>query len=208
MVTVPNALSVMRLILVPVLYLLALQDMHAAFLGVLVVSFLTDLVDGPIARRLNQMSDIGAQLDSWADFAVYVSLPIWGAWLWPEIITIQRPYITAVLVSYMAPVIVGVIKYGRLPSLHTYGAKLSAICIGCGAILMFGFEIYLPFRLCVPLALATAIDEIFTITLLRSWRPNVKSSWHAVRLRRTGQDIDHVPNATASSYHPRGWKQD
>ncbi len=207
MVTIPNALSVVRLLLVPVLYLLAMQGMHAEFLGVLVVSFLTDLVDGPIARRLNQISDIGAQLDSWADFAVYVSLPIWGAWLWPEVMRIQRPYITTVLASYIAPVIIGVIKYGRLPSLHTYGAKASAVCVGVSAILMFGFGVYWPFRLCLPLAVVTAADEIVAITALRSWRPNVRTCWHALRLRRTGNDIEHIPNATASSYHPRGWKE-
>ena len=206
MITIPNALSVVRLLLVPVLYLLAMRGMHAEFLGLLMVSFLTDLVDGPVARRLNQISDIGAQLDSWADFAVYISLPVWGAWLWPEIMHSQKPYVTAVLVSYIAPVIVGVIKYGRLPSLHTYGAKASAVANGVSVILMFGFRIYLPFRLCVPLAVVTAIDEIVAITVLRSWRPNVRTMWHAIRLRRSGHDIDHIPNATASSYHPHGWK--
>ncbi len=206
MLTIPNALSVVRVLLVPVLYLLAIEEMHAEFLGVLMVSFLTDLVDGPIARRLNQISDIGAQLDSWADFAVYVSLPVWGGWLWPAVMQIQRPYVTAVLVSYIAPVIIGVIKYGRLPSLHTYGAKASAVFVGISVILMFGFAVYWPFRLCVPLAVATAIDEIVAITCLRSWRPNVRTCWHAIHLRRSGKDIDHIPNATASSYHPGGWK--
>ena len=57
-------------------------------------------------------------------------------------------------------------------------------------------------------AVVTALDEILAITVLRSWRPNVPSSWHAIQLRRAGEDIDHIPNATASSYHPRGWKAD
>ncbi len=207
MVTIPNALSVVRLLLVPLLYLLAMRGMHAEFLGVLMVSFATDLVDGPIARCLNQMSDIGAQLDSWADFAVYVSVPIWWAWLWPDVMAIQRPYVIAILVSVIAPAITGVIKYGRLPCLHTYGAKALAVCVGVSLILMFGFDVYWPFRFCVPLAVVTAADEIVAITVLRSWRPNVRTSWHAIRLRRAGKDIDHVPNATASSYHPRGWRE-
>ncbi len=208
MITIPNALSVVRLVLVPVLYLLAINSMKAEFLGVLVVSLVTDLVDGPIARRLNQMSDIGAQLDSWADFAIYISLPVWGFWLWPDIMAAQKPYITTVLICFIAPVIIGVVKYGRLPSLHTYAAKASAVCVGTGAILMFGFRVYLPFRLCVPLAVFTAVDEIIAITVLRSWRPNVRSAWHAIRLRRSGSDIAHRPNATASSYHPNGWEHE
>ena len=70
--TVPNALSIFRLILLPVfatLYLMS--DENPALLywsfGVLVLSGLTDLFDGLIARRCNQISDLGKILDPVAD---------------------------------------------------------------------------------------------------------------------------------------------
>jgi cardiolipin synthase len=67
-VTVPNALSVLRLLGVP-LFLWLLLGPHAdvAALIVLAASGLTDWADGVLARRLNQTSKLGALLDPLAD---------------------------------------------------------------------------------------------------------------------------------------------
>lgn len=66
--TVPNALSVLRLLGVP-LFLWLLLGPHADgwALGVLALSGVTDWADGVLARRLNQRSDFGAMLDPAAD---------------------------------------------------------------------------------------------------------------------------------------------
>lgn len=66
--TVPNAVSFVRLLLVPVFLWLVLgpeQDEWA--LIVLMVSGITDYLDGKLARSLNQISKIGAILDPVAD---------------------------------------------------------------------------------------------------------------------------------------------
>ena len=70
--TVPNALSIFRLILLPVFATLYLRsEEHPELLywsfGVLVLSGLTDLFDGLIARHFNQISDLGKILDPAAD---------------------------------------------------------------------------------------------------------------------------------------------
>jgi cardiolipin synthase len=94
LVTIPNLLSVVRIVLLPVFLWLVLgpeQDVLA--LLVLVVSGVTDYLDGKLARRLNQTSKIGAILDPVADrlyiLAVVVGLalrdiiPWWLAVLLP-----------------------------------------------------------------------------------------------------------------------------
>jgi len=67
-VTVPNALSVLRLLGVP-LFLWLLLGPHAdiAALIVLALSGFTDWADGVLARKLNQTSKLGALLDPAAD---------------------------------------------------------------------------------------------------------------------------------------------
>lgn len=77
--TIPNLLSVFRLVLIPVyvgLYLNAGKDltMHLAAAGVLGVSCLTDAVDGQIARRFNMVTTLGKLLDPLADKATQFSL--------------------------------------------------------------------------------------------------------------------------------------
>lgn len=78
--TIPNLLSLFRLILIPVyvsIYLNATEDWHYYLsAGILAVSCLTDLVDGQIARRFNMISNLGKLLDPIADKATQLALII------------------------------------------------------------------------------------------------------------------------------------
>ena len=66
--TIPNALSFLRLLLVPVFLWLVLGPEHDEIaLAVLMVSGITDYLDGKLARKFNQASKIGAILDPVAD---------------------------------------------------------------------------------------------------------------------------------------------
>lgn len=67
-VTVPNVLSLFRLLMVPLFVWLALvPEADGAAVVVLVVSGATDWLDGRIARRWNQISRVGQLLDPVAD---------------------------------------------------------------------------------------------------------------------------------------------
>ncbi|KQM16865.1 CDP-diacylglycerol--glycerol-3-phosphate 3-phosphatidyltransferase [Plantibacter sp. Leaf171] len=67
MVTIPNALSVLRILLVPVFLILLVQGEDLWALVTLAFSGVTDLLDGWIARRFDQMTRLGRQLDPAAD---------------------------------------------------------------------------------------------------------------------------------------------
>ena len=65
--TIPNALSLLRLLLIPVIVVLYTRGERAWALVVLLLSGLTDTVDGYIARHFNMVSDLGKILDPVAD---------------------------------------------------------------------------------------------------------------------------------------------
>ncbi len=65
--TIPNVLSFLRLIGVPIFLILILQKQDLAAVILLAVASLTDLLDGRIARRFNQISRLGQMLDPLAD---------------------------------------------------------------------------------------------------------------------------------------------
>jgi cardiolipin synthase (CMP-forming) len=65
--TVPNVLSAMRLLGVPFFLWLVLAGHDGWAVAVLMISGVTDWLDGKIARRWNQMSNVGALLDPAAD---------------------------------------------------------------------------------------------------------------------------------------------
>ena len=78
--TIPNVLSLFRLVLIPVYVVLYLgaQKPEDYFLAaaILAVSCLTDLIDGKIARHFNMISNTGKILDPLADKATQFTLII------------------------------------------------------------------------------------------------------------------------------------
>ncbi len=64
---IPNALSVLRLVLIPVFAVLYLTGESNWAFGVLLFSGITDLLDGVIARKCHQITDCGKLLDPLAD---------------------------------------------------------------------------------------------------------------------------------------------
>jgi len=65
--TVPNMLSLLRIILIPIFIYLYIDGERDLALGVLFLASITDLLDGIIARAFNQKSRIGYILDPLAD---------------------------------------------------------------------------------------------------------------------------------------------
>ena len=69
LVNIPNALSLTRLLLIPVLLGLAWHGQTTASLVVIALCFASDALDGFVARLLHQRTQFGARLDSIAYFA-------------------------------------------------------------------------------------------------------------------------------------------
>jgi len=65
--TIPNVISFIRLMAIPVFLYLVWTERDLAGFIVLVVAVLTDFVDGLVARKLNQVSKLGQFLDPFAD---------------------------------------------------------------------------------------------------------------------------------------------
>ncbi|MBB6334417.1 CDP-diacylglycerol--glycerol-3-phosphate 3-phosphatidyltransferase [Schaalia hyovaginalis] len=85
----PNALTVLRLILVPVFILLLVSGAHSArwwALAVFMVAAYTDHLDGRIARARGLVTDFGKIVDPIADKALtlgaFIMLSIAHPWLW------------------------------------------------------------------------------------------------------------------------------
>jgi len=65
--TLANAVSVVRLLAIPVFLWLVIEDRLLIAFVLLVVAVLTDFVDGMIARRMNEITKLGQFLDPFAD---------------------------------------------------------------------------------------------------------------------------------------------
>lgn len=89
MFTLPNLITIVRVLLIPVVAFLLLDHDYKLAFAVFVAAAIGDWLDGFLARRLNQMSQLGAVLDPVADkmtmmivailMAAQGMLPIWLA---------------------------------------------------------------------------------------------------------------------------------
>ena len=96
--TIPNLLSLFRLVLIPVyvvIYLNATTAMEYILAGsILAASCLTDMVDGKIARHFNMISTVGKVLDPVADKATQFTLTL--------CLSLKYPVLQPVLVLFVA----------------------------------------------------------------------------------------------------------
>ena len=124
----PNILTVLRIVLVPVFLIVLFWHPDDALwrLGatlVFVVAILTDLADGKIARRYNLVTDFGKLWDPVADKALtgaaFISLGILGElWWWIIIVILVREWGITWLRA-------GIAKYGIMPA--NKGGKLKTV---------------------------------------------------------------------------------
>lgn len=177
-VSIPNLLSGFRIIAAPLLLYLAWLGHSNQFLALFVVLLLSDSIDGFLARRLNEVSELGAKLDSWGDLMTIISFPLCAWWLWPEILKREAFFVLVALVAYILPLLVGFVKFHRLPSYHTWSSKTSAVLMGSAVIILFIIDIAWPFRCTTIIESFVACESIFITLRLQKLQNNVRSYWH------------------------------
>ena len=90
--TIPNLLSVIRILLIPVFAYLFYNDEKIMAVVVLAISGLTDTFDGQIARKFNQISALGKVLDPVADKLTQITIAVM---LFIDFKTASNPIINA-----------------------------------------------------------------------------------------------------------------
>jgi cardiolipin synthase (CMP-forming) len=105
--TVPNVISLVRLLLVPVFAVLIVEGQDVWALVVLAVSGASDWADGVLARRLDQVTRIGQVLDPAAD-RLFILVTLLGlAWrgvvpVWLLVVIVARDVLLAALLPWLA----------------------------------------------------------------------------------------------------------
>ena len=167
---VPNALSILRLTcLIP---LILLRPFTLPFTIVYLVAIVSDMLDGPIARKFKIATPFGATLDSIADFFLVVVMlvrliPIIDFSNW--ILT----WITFAIVLRALSIAIAFIRYKRIAFIHTYFNKF------------FSFILCLfPF-----LYLFLDADAVFTVILVIAMIAFFEELW--INITSKELDLDH-----------------
>lgn len=180
----PNIVSSIRILMAPLMMALAMQHQTFWFFVAMLFSGFTDVLDGFLARRLNQVTTLGSRLDSWGDFIVYSTLAV-SAWLmWPDIVKSEWLFAAVIVISFTLPVLVGLVKFHSVVSYHTWSAKLAVLLTFIGYILLFAGISNWMFRLAAMVCIYAALEEIIISLIIKQQQHDVKNIWQAIKYNK------------------------
>lgn len=179
----PNLVSSTRILLAPILFGLAFLKLEYWFLGAVIFSGLTDVLDGYLARKLNMITALGAHLDSWGDFVIYSTMAVCAWILWPEITRRELFYCALILFSFLLPALIGLLRFGKLTGYHTWSVKIAVLATFIGYITLYADLASWPFMLASWLCVYAGVEEILITFTLREEQTDVRSLRAAWKLR-------------------------
>lgn len=182
--TVPNLISAARILGVIPLLWLAWEGERLPFLWVMLFLLATDWIDGKLAVALDCETIVGARLDSAADALMYAAFALAFWWLEGDAVRREIGWLLAVLATWGLSGAIGLVRFGRLPSYHTLGAKVSWFVVGVVAViwLVTGRAGAVPWAL--GLVILTNVEAAMIGLVLPQWRANVPTLLHALGIRR------------------------
>jgi len=157
--TIPNLLSLLRLLLIPVIVILYVKAYHYASVALIVLSALTDIVDGWIARHFNMTSDFGKFLDPVADKLTQVAMLSCLVIRYPWSITLVGLLIVKEIFQFVYGLIV--LKKTNVMNSARWFGKVNTVILYAAMILLF-------LHPNIPETIATAILIVCGLTMLCS----------------------------------------
>jgi len=138
---IPNILSLYRLISLPFILVLIYLGYEKTFVFLFAFNQITDIADGYLARKLNQMTPIGAILDSYADLGSYV-IAVYGITRFQPVV-FEMPYLvwwTTFLLLYVISYPITFLRYRKwVAGLHLYSSKITGYVQGSFLVFLFIF---------------------------------------------------------------------
>jgi CDP-diacylglycerol--glycerol-3-phosphate 3-phosphatidyltransferase len=174
---------VFRILAAPGLVLLAATDRRSEAVALFAAMAVSDWVDGKIAVRFDQRSEIGPWLDSLADGVMYAALLFAAVLLDAERLHSEWPWVVAPITLYLVAGVFSVAKFRRWPVHHTRMAKLSWGAMFVGAIAFLGAWSPWPLRAALLGGALASLQSMLITRVLPEWRSDVPSVSAARALR-------------------------
>ena len=187
---VPNALTILRFLLIPLIILFVLTGHYILAILILTLSGITDVLDGYIARKYNFITDFGKLMDPLADkatqLATLASLTINGildSWIIYVVIIKEFVMIAGASFLYGKELVVSSKWYGKLATVLFYVAIVCTMFINYWNLhiaSLYDFEIFSFDKYIYYLAI---ISTVFSLIMY------IKAFWLKGYLKDKGKNI-------------------
>ena len=186
---VPNLLSGYRLLAFPVTLYLAIRGNEKAFVILICISLVTDVLDGLIARTFHLVTRFGASVDNLADFGTYIAA-LYGVFRfrWEAVrphVWLLYVFVAVLLFSYST----AWIRFRKMPGLHLYSGMIKASLQGIFFFVLFawGFWPWL-YYLAGGWGILAYIEKTAVLFLLEDITPKTKGLYWLIKRKRKKSD--------------------
>lgn len=185
---IPNLLSAVRILVIFPLVYYFLQDNYIASAGILIISGISDMLDGYFARKFNQITKLGAMLDPVADKLTLAAVVICIGIKF----TVVMPLVFILIFKELAMLVAGVILLHRRktpPAAKWYG-KLATVVFYLSVTIIVGLKaiwgiestaLTVSFMSITAILMLFALIKYFILFLDELKKDNKKKHYHRTR---------------------------
>lgn len=164
---IANSITIFRIICS--LALLPLRVFSPGFYGIYLAAGLSDMVDGPVARKTGTESEAGAKLDSIADI-IFVAVCLLKLLPVIEISRCLLAWIGVIAALKLFNIVWGCIRYRELTMPHTKINKATGLVLFILPLTLQVIDLNYSGAIVCLLATVAAIHELITISSTTSYR--------------------------------------
>ncbi|AZO95375.1 CDP-alcohol phosphatidyltransferase family protein [Halocella sp. SP3-1] len=169
---IPNTLSIFRILFSGLL--IVSFPYKTIFILIYLLSGLTDVLDGFIARKYNIETKLGAKLDSIADIAFYTVLLI-IFFVWFRNILIEYKWLIIITITIrISTIIIGIVKYKNIVFIHTVANKITGLMIYCIPIYIFLLNSNILILVTTITSIISALEEFLIMLIFKKVELNKK----------------------------------
>lgn len=192
MTKIPISLIYLRFclgLLIILVTTLQIANYKIVAITLLTIGLLTDIADGIIARRLAVSTQKLRRLDSTVDQVFFASVVLATYTQCPEFFRENISQISVLIGIECLAYLVSYIKFKKEIATHSIGAKIWTLLLFATLVqLLYQCQSTILFQICFWIGIATRLEIIAIILILKQWTNDVPNLFYALKLRQ-GKEI-------------------
>jgi CDP-diacylglycerol--glycerol-3-phosphate 3-phosphatidyltransferase len=202
MTSLADFLTISRGVLAPVLlYSAFVLDRHlgTAFLVAYLVGFLTDVLDGWVARKMCTVNPQSAALDSFCDLLFQGSAVVCAVAFRPDVLASYSVGIVLAIVAQLFNWSVGLAKYKRLVGYHTTLTKIWAVMLFASIVELCVSQTSMLMIPTIELAIISNLEEAAITLWSKRYCTDVRNLAHALAAGVLGPGVRVIAPLSADN---------
>lgn len=183
----PALLIWSRLVMAGGILMLCFTDIHLRNTLIVVLislGLLSDIFDGIIARKLGLSTERLRRLDSSIDQVFWITVIVSAIKMAPSFFAARIMEVALVVLAELAAYGISYFRFGKEVATHAIASKIWTLILFATMVELILTGSSFLFLTCIITGIASRLEIIAILLLLRQWTNDVPSVYHAIRIRQ------------------------